>query len=195
MGVYWSILIESLCIKEDWDGWHNWNTNHNSCRNFCRNQETLWKKKKNTGFTCTNIKIQMIPLPPPRNVGCTFRIWDHKSFVFKKIKLESKNSPIKGIMRASSGKIIVTKFCSSVLDTIFIHFERLLCPSLCRDTRPLGSCCISFKILFPYLAYILLDISCIYFVYVAPRKIFSHPWWCLWAAKAWIPFLFYFLTV
>ena len=182
MGVYWSILIESLCIKEDWDRWQNWNMNHNSCINFCRNQETLWKK--NTGFT--NSKIQMIPLPPPRNVGCTYRIWGHKSFVFKKIKLESKNSPIKGIMRASSGKIIVTKFCLYILRGSFVQ----ACPSLSRDTRPLDSCCISFKILFPYLAYILLEISCIYFVYVAPRKIFSHPWWCLWAAKAWIPFLF-----
>lgn len=28
--------------------------------------------KKTTGFT--NIKIQMILLPPPRNFGCTFRI-------------------------------------------------------------------------------------------------------------------------
>lgn len=144
--------------------------------------------KKNTGFT--NSKIQMIPLPHPRNVGCTFRIWDHKSFVFKKIKLESKNSPTNGIIRASSGKIIVRKFYLSVLDTIFIHFERLLCPtSLSRDSRPLDSCCISFKILFLYLAYILLYISCIYFVYVAPRKKSSYPWWCLWAANAWIPFL------
>ena len=178
------VYLLKVYVYRRLDRWHNWHTNYNSCRNV------LWESrsilKKNTHRINEYQDSNDSTSTTPRNAGCTFRMWDHKSFVFKKIKW----NPSLRRSTASSGKIIVSKFCFSFLETTFIHFERLLCPSLSRDTRPLDSCCISFKILFPYLAYILLDTSCIYFVYVAPRKIFSHPWWCRWAAKAWILFLF-----
>ena len=166
--MYASVLIESLCIKEDWID------DTIEIRIIILVEIFVGIKKhcekKNTHRINEYQDSNDSTSTTPRNARCTFR--DHKSyFVFKKIK----SNPSLGRLTASSGKIIVSKFCFSFLDTTFIHFERLLCPSLSRDTRPLDSCCISFKILFPYLAYILLDISCIYFVYVAPRKIFSHP--------------------
>ena len=130
--------------------------NDNYCRNFPRIKKHC---EKNDKIIC--FKIQMIPLPPPRNVGCTVpnQRFTILSF-FKEIKMESKQSKVLG-------------------------------NPLSRDTRSLDRCILFKFYFYTLLTYIRLHIlpyTCIY-IYSFTRNILSSPMMPL-SGESWDSILF-----
>ena len=102
--VYTSVLIESLCIKDDWID------DTIEIRIIILVEIFVGIKKhsekKNTGSM--NIKIQMTPLPRPSEMSAVRSESEitNLSF-FQKKKKESKLSPINGIIRENYRKQIL----------------------------------------------------------------------------------------
>ena len=95
--MYTSVLIESLCIEEDWIDDTIEIRIIILVEIFVGTKRHSEKKKTPTGSM--NIKIQMIPLPRPREMSAVRSECEITNLSFLKNKMESKPSPINVIIR------------------------------------------------------------------------------------------------
>ena len=107
--MYTSVLIESLCIKEVWID-DTIEIRIIILVEIFVGTKKHSEKKNNTHRINEYQDSNDSTSTTSRNVGCTFLIWDHKSFIFKKNKMESKPSPINGIIRENYRKQILFYF-------------------------------------------------------------------------------------